>query len=72
MTITLTLDAPGACEALARCYTPLHQWARQPEAQQTAASEDLPGDAPAAVPDPAPKRDGNTFPLYHNDGQDTS
>ena len=34
MTTTLNLDAPGAAEALARCYRLLRQWAAEARAKQ--------------------------------------
>ena len=40
MTTQLTLDAPGAAEALGRAYALLRRWAREALEQETAVSDD--------------------------------
>ena len=41
MTTTLNLDAPGAAEALAKCYRLLRQWATEARCKRAADSDTL-------------------------------
>lgn len=53
MTTTLTLDTPGATEALARGQVLLRRWAAEAQEQETGISDDLGGTTPMPAHTPA-------------------
>jgi hypothetical protein len=54
MTTTLTLDAPGASEALGRAYALLRRWSAEARQQETGIGDDLGGTTPTPAYTPAP------------------
>jgi hypothetical protein len=59
--LTLTLDRPGALDAVADCIAQLRCWAREARAEQTAALGELGGRTHDGGSTPRPTGDGSTI-----------
>ena len=71
--ITLTLNAPGAGEALGRAYALLRRWADEAEQQKDTATSGKVGEPPALVAASTPaRRSGVRSRGYHSEVQNAN